>query len=69
MVPNLLAKICTVASGEYGEIPKELPEGETGELYVKGPNVFKRYHNNANATAECLDKEGWFRTGYVGFID
>ena len=71
MVPNLLAKFCEVSmdAENDGKTPKELPQGEIGELYVKGPNVFKRYHNNKNATAECLDEEGWFRTGDVGFID
>ncbi len=71
MVPNLLAKFCEVSidAESDGKTPRELPEGEIGELYVKGPNVFKRYHNNRNATAECLDQHGWFRTGDVGYID
>lgn len=69
MVPNLLAKFCKVPGpGEESDGSKELPRGETGELYVKGPNVFLGYHNNASATAECLE-DGWFRTGDVGFID
>ena len=69
MVPNLLAKFCAVETDpDTHEQPKELPEGETGELYVKGPNVFRRYHNNEEATVHCL-KDGWFRTGDVGFID
>lgn len=71
MVPNLLAKFCEVSTDveKDGEKPREVKEGEVGELYVKGPNVFKRYHNNKNATAECLDEEGWFRTGDVGYMD
>ena len=71
MVPNLLSKICEVGSEEEAGAGKmkELGTGETGELYVKGPNVFKRYHNNEKATRDCLDVEGWFRTGDVGFID
>jgi 4-coumarate--CoA ligase len=68
MVPNLLAKFCAVGSETETQSAKELAQGETGELYVKGPNVFKRYHNNQNATAECLE-DGWFRTGDVGHID
>jgi 4-coumarate--CoA ligase len=71
MVPNLLAKFCEVAppDADASAEPKEVKEGEVGELYVKGPNVFKRYHNNPRASAECLDDEGWFRTGDVGYID
>ncbi|KAK5050751.1 hypothetical protein LTR84_003310 [Exophiala bonariae] len=69
MVPNLLAKFCAVPNeGEEHDGTKELPRGEVGELYVKGPNVFTGYHNNPTATAECLE-DGWFRTGDVGFLD
>ncbi|KIV94686.1 hypothetical protein PV10_02430 [Exophiala mesophila] len=69
LVPNVLAKFCKVpAPGEESDGSKELPRGETGELYVKGPNIFVGYHNNVAATAECLE-DGWFRTGDVGFID
>jgi acyl-CoA synthetase (AMP-forming)/AMP-acid ligase II len=72
-VPNILCKFCAVpGAAEEGEqrssTPMELPQGEVGELYVKGPNVFGGYHNNAAATAECLS-DGWFRTGDVGFLD
>ena len=71
MVPNCVAKLCAVPGSEGVDEanPKEVGPGETGELYVKGPNIFKGYHNNVNATRECLDAEGWFRTGDVGFID
>ncbi|ETI28852.1 hypothetical protein G647_01304 [Cladophialophora carrionii CBS 160.54] len=69
MVPNLEAKFCAVpGSGEESDGRKELPRGEIGELYVRGPNVFSGYHNNPSATAECLE-DGWFRTGDVGFLD
>jgi 4-coumarate--CoA ligase len=71
MVPNCVAKLCKVpGAGEAADEadPKEVGPGETGELYIKGPNVFKGYHNNVAATKECLE-DGWFRTGDVGFID
>ncbi|ETN38677.1 uncharacterized protein HMPREF1541_06714 [Cyphellophora europaea CBS 101466] len=72
MVPNLLAKLCAVPGADgadEAEEPKEVGPGETGELYVKGPNVFRGYHNNEAATRDCLDQDGWFRTGDVGHID
>ena len=36
---------------------------------MKGPNVFKGYHGNPKATAECLTPDEWFRTGDVGHIN
>lgn len=32
-----------------------------GELHVRGPNVFKKYINKPDATAEAFDATGWFR--------
>jgi long-chain acyl-CoA synthetase len=36
---------------------------------VKGPNVFQGYLKNKEETKSNFDKEGWFRTGDLGFID
>ncbi len=46
----------------------ELPIGETGEIVVKGPNVFKEYWNMPEETAVALSN-GWFHTGDMGRID
>ena len=48
---------------------KELPIGETGELWIKGPNIFKGYHNNAEGTKNALTSDGYFKTGDVGHQD
>lgn len=40
--------------------------GESGELYVRGPNVFAGYWRNERATAEAFDERGYFRTGDMG---
>ncbi|WP_332603536.1 AMP-binding protein [Arthrobacter sp. S2(2024)] len=42
--------------------------GETGEFWVKGPNVTSGYWNNAEATASAFH-HGWFRTGDIGYRD
>lgn len=34
-----------------------------GELYVKGPNVFKEYFKKPEETKQCFTSEGWFKTG------
>ncbi|KAE8351076.1 hypothetical protein BDV28DRAFT_26531 [Aspergillus coremiiformis] len=67
LMPNMEAKYMTMP--EDGSEPREVPAGEVGELYLRGPNVFKGYHNNPSATVECLSSDGWFRTGDVGYQD
>ena len=41
---------------------REVPDGETGQIWLKGPNVFAGYWRSEEATREAFD-EGWFRTG------
>jgi acyl-CoA synthetase (AMP-forming)/AMP-acid ligase II len=40
----------------------DVEDGETGELLVRGPNVFRGYWNQPEATARALEN-GWYRTG------
>lgn len=42
---------------------------EDGEVVAKGPNVFKGYWENEEATRAVLDKDGWYHTGDLGEID
>ena len=62
LLPNLTAKYMSPEE-------KELPVGQTGELWVKGPNIFKGYHNNLEGTRNALTEDGYFRTGDVGHQD
>ncbi len=48
---------------------QELAPGETGEIQVRGPNVFAGYYRNPEADAAAFTPDGWFRTGDLGRID
>jgi acyl-CoA synthetase (AMP-forming)/AMP-acid ligase II/thioesterase domain-containing protein/acyl carrier protein len=45
-----------------------LPDGQSGELQLRGPMVFHSYLNNPKATAAAFTPDGWFRTGDRGFL-
>ncbi|KAH9818582.1 putative 4-coumarate--CoA ligase 1 [Teratosphaeria destructans] len=62
LLPNMTAKYMSPEE-------KELPKGETGELWVKGPNIFMGYLNNAEGTKKALTEDGYFKTGDVGYQD
>lgn len=47
----------------------EVPAGQTGELWIKGPNIFKGYLNNLEGTKNALTDDGFFKTGDVGHQD
>jgi len=46
-----------------------LPDGESGELMIRGPNVMKCYYKNPEATAKALEPDGWLHTGDLAFRD
>jgi acyl-CoA synthetase (AMP-forming)/AMP-acid ligase II len=52
-----------------GEDGVDLPVGEAGELWVRGPNVVKGYWNKPEATAETFLEGGWLRTGDIARLD
>ena len=50
------------------ETDEVLPEGEVGEICLRGGSVFLGYWRNPEATKRALDDDRWYRTGDVGVI-
>ncbi len=63
VVPNTEVRIVDVVSGA------EVEGGKEGELLIRGPQIMKGYLNRPEETAACLDREGWYHTGDVGYVD
>ena len=62
-VPNTECRIVELGTDE------DVPTGEPGELWIRGPQVMKGYLNQPEATAHTINAEGWLRTGDVGRVD
>ena len=62
-VPNTQCRIVDPESGA------DLPAGEAGELWIKGPQVMIGYLNNPQATADTITDDGWLKTGDISIID
>ena len=47
----------------------EIPQGQPGEVQIRGHNVMKGYWNLPEATQETITSDGWLNTGDVGRVD
>ncbi len=48
---------------------KEVPIGEPGEIYVKGPQIMKGYLNKPEETKNTIGEDGYLRTGDIAIFD
>ena len=62
-VSDTAVKIVDLETGE-----KEMPQGEVGEIIIKGPQNMMGYYKKPEKTAQAL-KDGWVYTGDIGFFD
>jgi fatty-acyl-CoA synthase len=51
------------------ETGRDLPEGSSGEILVRGWSVMKGYYRMPDETARAIDAEGWLHTGDLGVMD
>ena len=63
LIPGTQARIVDLEQGE-----RDVPEGEAGELLIRGPQVMKGYWNKPQETALVL-RDGWLHTGDVAKRD
>lgn len=47
---------------------RELPQGEAGEICIKGPQVMQGYWNRPDATDEVMSEDGFFKSGDIGLF-
>ncbi len=48
---------------------RELPAGQVGEIYIRGPQVMSGYWQQESETSNVLSSDGYFRTGDIGVMD
>jgi 4-coumarate--CoA ligase len=65
-VGKLLPNLSTKYVDENG---REVPMGQTGEICLKGPNVFLGYLNKPDLTKASFTDDGYFKTGDIGYQD
>jgi len=64
----------TIEHHRFGTVGRPLPVceiriAEDGEVLMKGPNIFKGYLDNEDATRETLTDDGWLHSGDLGELD
>ena len=63
VVPNTEVRVVDVDGGD------DVAPGKEGELWIRGPQIMRGYLGRPQETADCIDREGWYHTGDVGYVD
>jgi acyl-CoA synthetase (AMP-forming)/AMP-acid ligase II len=63
VVPNTEVRLVAI------DRDADVGQGEEGELWIRGPQIMKGYLNRPEETAAAIDREGWYQTGDVGYVD
>jgi long-chain acyl-CoA synthetase len=67
--PDSVGRTVPVAQARVvADSGEDVPDGQIGEIWIKGPNVVQGYWNKPEATAEAFT-DGWFHTGDLGYRD
>lgn len=68
--PGSVGRLLPGASARFvDDDGKDMPAGEPGEIWLKGPEVMKGYYNLPKETAAVLTGDGYFKTGDIGKVD
>lgn len=63
LLPGTQARVIDIEAGT------DMPRGQAGELWLRGPQAFVGYHRQPEATAATITPDGWVRTGDIGYFD
>jgi acyl-CoA synthetase (AMP-forming)/AMP-acid ligase II len=61
LIPGLEMRIVDLREAKQ----RDVPEGEAGELWIRGPNVMRGYYRDPALSARTIDAEGWLNTGDI----